>query len=102
VQPWLAQGDAKSASGVSEHPVNGRAARAQFFGSATNAADAAVGAEAWRTLVDALDTITERAGDAELTLPEAICEWDKWIELVGRLSFPAAVVDRVNRLKSSD
>jgi len=54
-------------------------------------------------LAGALKRTTERAGKKAIALPEAISEWDRWIELVGRLSFPAgSVVGRLSRLNASD
>ncbi|MFE5475493.1 P-loop NTPase fold protein [Nocardia sp. NPDC056541] len=60
-----------------------------------NAADArltATEAQAWRLLSDSLRDITARAGQAGIVLPESITAWQRWVQQVGRLSFPAGRV----------
>jgi hypothetical protein len=57
-------------------------------------------AENWRVLASALDRINRQAYHRECALPQAISEWQRWMVLIGRLSFPAgSVVARLQRTK---
>jgi hypothetical protein len=57
-----------------------------------------VRAQQWESLTRALCRIEEQAGNQDLPLPGTLATWGRWIQPVGRLSFPTGrVVSALDR-----